>query len=190
MDACEPGPRSADPGRIGRPETPDDEHPAPAVRLLALAVLGSAALAPAAAATTITPSIFTDVRNGADGKCSLREAVIAANTNGASGGAAGECPAGDAEPDVIELGAGAYTLAIAPAPPNDGNTGDLNVIGDVTIRGAGARATTLYGAGAIRPLPADGGRSWTIPAGEVREARAVQPGWLGKRPQKASATTP
>jgi len=66
-------------------------------------------------AATINVSTFSDVMEN-DGVCSLREAVIAANTNSASGAAAGECAAGEAAPsiDVINLPAGTYTLSIAP----------------------------------------------------------------------------
>ena len=40
--------------------------------------------------TSITVSIETDTVDGTDGECSLREAVIAANTNTVSGPADGE----------------------------------------------------------------------------------------------------
>ena len=54
--------------------------------------------------TTLTVSTTTDVVDGNDGECSLREAVIAANRNMASGGMVGECPAGsDSITDVIML---------------------------------------------------------------------------------------
>jgi CSLREA domain-containing protein len=66
-------------------------------------------------AATINVSTFNDVIAN-DGACSLREAVIAANTNSPSGDAAGECAAGQAAPavDVINLLAGTYLLEIAP----------------------------------------------------------------------------
>jgi CSLREA domain-containing protein len=85
-----------------------------------------------------------------DGFCSLREAVIAANTNIASGLQAGECPAGSAtETDVILLTAGEmYDLTIAGAGNNNAQTGDLDILNnpnvDVDIRvvalGAGGAA--------------------------------------------------
>lgn len=52
-----------------------------------------------------------------DGFCSLREAVIAANTNTTSGVMAGECAAGEAAPAVVDdiiIPAGNYDLTIAP----------------------------------------------------------------------------
>src|SRR5260221_1577176 len=48
-----------------------------------------------------------------DGVCTLREAIIAANTNTASGGMAGECAAGAAGADTIVFaipGAGVRTI--------------------------------------------------------------------------------
>ena len=43
------------------------------------------------AATTITVNSLSDVANGSDGLCTLREAITAANSDTASGAAAGEC---------------------------------------------------------------------------------------------------
>jgi len=75
-----------------------------------------------------------------DGVCSLREALIAANTNTASGVTTGECVAGDAAPtvDVISIPAGTYTLTIAPEDSTP--TGDINAwtVGEYTATwGAG-----------------------------------------------------
>ncbi|MGD8421111.1 MAG: choice-of-anchor Q domain-containing protein [Gammaproteobacteria bacterium] len=69
-----------------------------------------------AGAATITVSTFADVIDNNDGFCSLREAVIAANTNAASGAAAGECAKGEAVPTVdrIDIPAGTYTLTLDP----------------------------------------------------------------------------
>ncbi|MCI0683115.1 MAG: right-handed parallel beta-helix repeat-containing protein, partial [Gemmataceae bacterium] len=69
---------------------------------------------------------------GADGKISLREAVIAANNT-----------AGD---DTILLDPGTYELTIAGANENAAATGDLDVLGSggkLTIQGAGADQTTI-----------------------------------------------
>ncbi|MFN0112303.1 MAG: beta strand repeat-containing protein [Blastocatellia bacterium] len=48
-----------------------------------------------------------------DGKCTLREAIIAANSNTASGGAAGECAAGMVGADNIEFALGTSTPVIS-----------------------------------------------------------------------------
>lgn len=102
-------------------------------------------------------SISVDTRDdelNTDGDCSLREAVIAANTNAAVDG----CEAGEASPtvDVIMLPAGTYTLTIVPAKFAElggdvvPSVGDLDVVGDLTISGARARATIISGGGISR----------------------------------------
>ncbi len=88
------------------------------------------------AATPITVNTFEDaVAN--DGRCSLREAVIAANSNVASGGLAGECPAGSGA-DTILLPAGEYSLTRSAADAEDASaTGDLDIRESVLIQGEG-----------------------------------------------------
>src|SRR6478672_10648880 len=55
-------------------------------------------------ATTITVNSLSDVANGNDGLCTLREAITAANNNVASGSVAGECAAGsNVGSDTIDL---------------------------------------------------------------------------------------
>ena len=69
-----------------------------------------------AGAATITVNTLDDTIAD-DGFCSLREAVIAANTNAASGATVGECVAGDpvgTAVDRIDIPAGTYTLTIPP----------------------------------------------------------------------------
>ena len=85
------------------------------IRQTLLAVSIAALFAAPAGAATITVSTTGDTI-GDDGVCSLREAVIAANTNAASGATLGECAAGEVAPtvDVINIPAGTYTLTIAP----------------------------------------------------------------------------
>ena len=66
----------------------------------------------------------------ADGSCTLRSAIQAAN---AAGGA-----------NTITLPAGTYTLTIAPTGDDGDANGDLNVTaGSLTITGAGASSTTI-----------------------------------------------
>ena len=65
-----------------------------------------------------------------DGLCTLREAIIAANTNTASGLSPGECPAGqEAVKDIITLADGAtYSLTIDSTPDEDAaQDGDLDI---------------------------------------------------------------
>jgi CSLREA domain-containing protein len=118
------------------------------------AVLGTAALllsvlvVPAAAAGT---SIIVDSNSDTvadDGVCTLREAIVAANTNTASGATAGECPAGSAlERDEI----GFFVNVIVIGSDLPAITEDLRV--------PAANALTIDGGGAWRPF--------TITSGEV-----------------------
>jgi len=76
--------------------------------------------ASAQAATIIVNSTADTVAN--DGVCTLREAIIAANTNTVSGAAAGECAAGQASPTVDTIafnipGSGVHTIIPTSALP-------------------------------------------------------------------------
>ncbi len=78
-----------------------------------------------------------------DGKCSLREAVRAANTDTA----VDSCVAGLGS-DTILLPAGIYTLTISGANEDVALTGDLDIRGsDLTVSGAGASTTIINGNG-------------------------------------------
>ncbi len=82
---------------------------------VALIFVGSGA----ARAATITVNSTADVAAN-DGQCTLREAIIAANTNTSSGAAAGECAAGAAGLDTIVFaipGPGVKTIAPGLALP-------------------------------------------------------------------------
>jgi CSLREA domain-containing protein len=80
-----------------------------------------------------------------DGNCSLREAIRAANLDTA----VDACPAGSGA-DTIYLPGGVYTLSIAGANENNGLTGDLDILSDLTITGAGEAATIVDGGGLDR----------------------------------------
>src|SRR3990170_5334510 len=80
-------------------------------------------LSQAAQATNIAVNTSTDELN-ADGDCSLREAIQAANTDTA----VDACPAGSGA-DTITLPAGTYNLTMA------GTGGDANATGDLDITG-------------------------------------------------------
>jgi CSLREA domain-containing protein len=89
-------------------------------------------LSPFARGATFVVTKIADTNDGVcDADCSLREAVIAAN---ASPGA-----------DVITLPAGQYTLTIAGTNEDSGATGDLDIVGDLTINGAGSTTTIVDG---------------------------------------------
>lgn len=113
---------------------------------LAVLVLGRPGMAPALAESQGTITVNTTVDEIADNQdCSLREAIVAANRDEAFGG----CPAGSGD-DTIALPAGVYTLTIAGAGEDNGLTGDLDIVGDLTIKGAGSRITIIDG-GATHP---------------------------------------
>ena len=77
-------------------------------------------------AATITVNSLADDAEGADGECTLREAITSANTDTASGTATGECAAGSAtEKDVINFalpGTAPWTVTLtAELPPLTSN---------------------------------------------------------------------
>lgn len=91
----------------------------------------------AARAAAITVNTTADEVN-ADGDCSLREAIIAANTDTATDA----CPAGSGA-DAISLPAGNYVLVRPGTSEDAALTGDLDITDDLTIIGAGFRGTTV-----------------------------------------------
>ncbi|HTO87601.1 MAG TPA: CSLREA domain-containing protein [Thermoanaerobaculia bacterium] len=98
-----------------RSETTSDSSWRGPVWGLALFLAGARALA-----STITVNSAADVAAN-DGLCTLKEAIIAANTNKASGAAAGECAAGSAGLDIIQFnvsGAGCSGGVCTIAPNN------------------------------------------------------------------------
>ncbi|MBK7976265.1 MAG: hypothetical protein IPK07_24340 [Deltaproteobacteria bacterium] len=101
--------------------------------LLALALVGAACCD-----TTILVDSLLD-ENGstpANGTCTLREALIAANTNAA----VDTCIAGQAGADVISLPAGTVALTLAGTTDD---TGDLDLLQDVSLVGAGVDVTIV-----------------------------------------------
>jgi len=84
---------------------------------------------------TITDDTLED-----DGKCSLREAINTANIGIPSGQTDGECVI---PPDGVDLPAGTYTLAIEGTGEINNLTGDLNIVPDLILSGAGAHNTII-----------------------------------------------
>jgi CSLREA domain-containing protein len=106
-----------------------------------------------ASAATINVTTPDDELN-ADGDCSLREAVEAAN-----GDAAVDACAAGAGDDVIELaGAQTYALSLAGAGEDANASGDLDLLSNITIRSA-ADAAIIDAAGIDRVLDVATGAS-------------------------------
>lgn len=120
---------------------------------LAAALLGALVWAtPALIARAATITVTTTVdENTADGDCSLREAVIAANKNRA----VDACTAGNSSGvDTILVPAGDY-LFLIPEAGGDADTGDLDLTDDVSIVGAGRAATVIHTNGLDRVFSID-----------------------------------
>lgn len=74
----------------------------------------------------------------ANGSCSLREAITAANSDAP----VDSCASGNGA-DVIEIPAGTYTLSRAGASENGNSTGDLDITSDITLLGSSVTAVTI-----------------------------------------------
>ena len=90
---------------------------------------------PQGTAITVTD---TDDDNIPNGNCTLREAVLAANTDSAID----SCPAGDGI-DTIILPSGSYSLTLVGSAEDAGLTGDLDITASATISGTGAANTIV-----------------------------------------------
>jgi len=110
------------------------------LRPLLLALSGFVLLPAAEAATFQVTKTVDEVGACDPGDCALREAVLAAN---ASPGA-----------DVIEVPAGVYLLTIPGSLEFAGLQGDLNLVGDVEVRGAPGGQTVIQSAVADRVFQA------------------------------------
>lgn len=116
---------------------------------LAVFILFSLGMAPfsqpvTAAGTIVVTTTLDAISN--DGLCSLREAVIAANTNAESS----NCPAGSPGEDTIVFDASislpaVFTLTLTGQNENYAASGDLDVRESLIITGAGAANTIFDG---------------------------------------------
>ena len=113
----------------------------PVIATLSLAVALLAV--PQAHAATISPSTFAD-DNSNNGNCTLREAIIAANTDVADDA----CTAGTGA-DRIALKAGRYELSVPGSDEEDAAMGDLDVTDTDGLEIIGARAGSAIDANAI-----------------------------------------
>ncbi len=128
----------------------------------ACAVLGlTLGSASGASAATIAVTVGDDVL-AADGQCSLREAITAANNDSAPFAGAGECVPGSGA-DTVVLPAGSFKLTLAGAKDDSNAIGDLDVLGtELTIAGAGAALTTIDANALDRAIDVRTGRNATI----------------------------
>lgn len=118
------------------------------------------------AASIVVDTTVDEVNSDSD--CSLREAIIAANTDTAVSG----CAAGSGA-DVISVPFGTYSLTVTGMGEDEAALGDLDILESVTINGSVVAATIIDGQGAdrvfdIAPL-ADG----TIVINEIMKNPAV-----------------
>ncbi|MCB0165412.1 MAG: CSLREA domain-containing protein [Anaerolineae bacterium] len=107
-----------------------------------LAALGLPVSIVQAATITVTT---TEDEVKKDGDCSLREAIIAANQNQTFD----DCAAGNGK-DTINVPPGTYLLTIASTGNNGALTGDLDLIEDIIVKGAGRTKTIINGGGLER----------------------------------------
>ena len=114
--------------------------------VLALCVVFTVALAGPAVAAATTMTVNDGGDGSAAGVCTLRDAIVAADTHAQKNG----CPAGSGN-DVVLLAVPTVTLSIAGSHENSALTGDLDVTGSVTIEGA-VGGTTVDAAGLDRVL--------------------------------------
>lgn len=149
------------------------------VAVIALLVAAGLFAAPTPAQATAIAVTGNHDTIAADGFCTLREAVVAANTNAA----VNECTAGEAGLDVINLQATTYNIATAAAAGDTtGVNGDLDVIESVTINGAGSGSTILDGSVDFRVFEVNSGSATlTISGVKITGAQAMTSGPDGCR---------
>ena len=123
-----------------------------------LALLVSAiGVTPAYAATFVVTKTADAADGTCDADCSLREAIIAANS-----------APGD---DTITVPAGTYTLTIAGTSEDAAATGDLDINSNITINGAGAGTTIIDGGALDRVFHVSGAFAVNISGVTVRNGR-------------------
>jgi uncharacterized repeat protein (TIGR01451 family)/CSLREA domain-containing protein len=112
-------------------EFPEQEPPPSGDRRLALQAAGG-----------IQATTTSDVIAPADNECSLREAIITANTDVAVDPS---CTPGDGDYDKVWAPSGFYQLEIAGTGEDASATGDLDITEDVIIAGEGPGNTVVDG---------------------------------------------
>jgi uncharacterized repeat protein (TIGR01451 family)/CSLREA domain-containing protein len=111
----------------------------------------------------------TDDELNSDGDCSLREAIQAANTNAA----VDACVAGSGD-DTVVVPAGTYVLTLVGAGEDGNLTGDLDILDNLVLSGAGAEGTILDGNNADRVLDVQPGRTVGVDGVTVTHGYVVE----------------
>lgn len=132
-----------------------------ALRAVAL-VATVAAAAPASAAVYSVTKTADTLDGSCDADCSLREAVAAANAS--------------PDHDAILLPAGTYNLTLGGPGEDQGAQGDLDLLGDATLLGAGARSTIIDAGQRDRVLHVQGGVTVEVQGVTLRGGRSVDSG--------------
>lgn len=96
-------------------------------------------------ATTITVTTADDIMS-TDGQCSLREAIIRANTDPVGLIVLGECDLGSGDDEIVfdpSLNGIPIELSIAGEGEDAGGTGDLDIVSNITFKGNGIENTVI-----------------------------------------------
>ena len=106
-----------------------------------------------------------------DGNCTLREAIRNANNNNDQ--TQGDCQAGSGV-DIVRIPAGTYTLSLDGDDEDNSATGDLDIRGNVFLKGAGAGQTIIDANGIDRVVQGFGGNNnledLTLTGGDINGA--------------------
>jgi uncharacterized repeat protein (TIGR01451 family)/CSLREA domain-containing protein len=128
--------------------------------------------APIRAASTITVTTLADTIDHTDGVCSLREAIIAANTDTG----AADCAAGGGADTIMFDAAlaypGAIVLSIAGEGENAALTGDLDLSGSLTINGPGSTLLSIDGNRLDRVFEVLGGARVSVTGLQIKNGDA------------------
>ena len=111
-------------------------------------------------ATTITVNTTDDELN-ADGDCSLREAIRAANTDSMIDA----CPGGSGSDEIVfdaNVVPGTFALSISGTGEDDAVTGDLDITDELIITGSGAGNTIIDALGIDRVFQVIGATAFNL----------------------------
>ncbi len=148
----------------------------PSKQVVASTVTGAALVLVGVApihALGITVNSTEDVAVVDDGQCTLREALVAANTNLPSGVVSGECTTGATGTDTIDLTTISGTIALSGSNlPFITNAGE-----HIVLNGPGAANLTIDGGGTFRTIFSNGiGNDVTVDGLTITGSGASQSG--------------